>query len=35
MTNGETKSTNFIKSIIEKDIETDKYGKRVHTRFPP
>lgn len=26
---------NFIEEIIEKDNETGKYGKRVHTRFPP
>jgi glutaminyl-tRNA synthetase len=27
--------TNFIRSIIEQDLETNKYGGRVHTRFPP
>lgn len=27
--------TNFIRAIIEKDLETNKYGGRVHTRFPP
>ncbi|MDR2711785.1 MAG: glutamine--tRNA ligase/YqeY domain fusion protein [Clostridiales bacterium] len=26
---------NFIQSIINRDLETEKYGKRVHTRFPP
>jgi len=26
---------NFIEQIIEKDIAAGKYGKRVHTRFPP
>ena len=26
---------NFIRNIIEKDMEDDKYGGRVHTRFPP
>jgi glutaminyl-tRNA synthetase len=26
---------NFIKSIILDDLETNKYGGRVHTRFPP
>lgn len=26
---------NFIEEIIEKDNETGKFGKRVHTRFPP
>lgn len=27
--------SNFIRDIIDKDLETGKYGKRVHTRFPP
>ncbi|HHW48016.1 MAG TPA: glutamine--tRNA ligase/YqeY domain fusion protein [Clostridiaceae bacterium] len=27
--------TNFIHEIIEEDIRTNKYGKKVHTRFPP
>jgi glutaminyl-tRNA synthetase len=27
--------SNFIRQVIEKDIETGKYGGRVHTRFPP
>jgi glutaminyl-tRNA synthetase len=26
---------NFIKNIVNEDLETDKYGGRVHTRFPP
>jgi glutaminyl-tRNA synthetase len=26
---------NFIEQIVEKDLETGKNGKRVHTRFPP
>ena len=26
---------NFIKNIIDEDLETNKYGGRVHTRFPP
>ncbi|MDI6791027.1 MAG: glutamine--tRNA ligase/YqeY domain fusion protein [Thermodesulfobacteriota bacterium] len=26
---------NFIRNIIEEDLKTGKYGKRVHTRFPP
>ncbi len=34
-TSGESKSLNFIELIIEEDIRTEKYGKRVHTRFPP
>jgi len=28
-------STNFIDDIIHKDLESGKYGLRVHTRFPP
>lgn len=27
--------TNFIRTIIDEDIATGKYGGRVHTRFPP
>lgn len=27
--------SNFIREIILKDLETNKYGGRVHTRFPP
>ena len=27
--------TNFIHSIIEKDLENQKYGDKVYTRFPP
>ncbi|MCJ7508397.1 MAG: glutamine--tRNA ligase/YqeY domain fusion protein [candidate division Zixibacteria bacterium] len=30
-----TKSSNFIREIITKDLETNKYGGKVHTRFPP
>lgn len=30
-----TESLNFIEAIINHDNETGKYGKRVHTRFPP
>ena len=29
------KSSNFIKDIIDQDIENNKNGGRVHTRFPP
>ncbi len=29
------KSTNFIREIIDEDIQTGKYGGRVQTRFPP
>jgi glutaminyl-tRNA synthetase len=28
-------STDFIRTIIAEDLKTDKYGGRVHTRFPP
>lgn len=27
--------SNFIYNIIDKDLETQKYGDKVHTRFPP
>jgi glutaminyl-tRNA synthetase len=27
--------TDFIRTIIDEDMNTDKYGGRVHTRFPP
>jgi len=30
-----TGPSNFIRDIIEEDLRTDKYGGRVHTRFPP
>ncbi len=30
-----TPAPNFIRIIIQKDLEIDKYGGRVHTRFPP
>ncbi|KPJ71197.1 glutamine--tRNA ligase, partial [candidate division TA06 bacterium DG_78] len=30
-----TRSTNFIHEIIEEDLKTNKYGGKVHTRFPP
>ena len=30
-----TSPVNFIKSIILEDLKTNKYGGRVHTRFPP
>ncbi len=29
------KISNFIQDIIDKDTEENRYGKRVHTRFPP
>lgn len=28
-------SSNFIQNIIDKDLEQETYGKRIHTRFPP
>jgi glutaminyl-tRNA synthetase len=28
-------SKDFIRTIIEEDLKTDKYGGKVHTRFPP
>jgi len=34
-TSKETKSLNFIETIIEEDLKTGKYDKPVHTRFPP
>ena len=30
-----TGAANFIHAIINEDLETGKYGGRVHTRFPP
>jgi glutaminyl-tRNA synthetase len=29
------KSLNFIQTIIQKDLQTNKYNGRIHTRFPP
>ncbi len=34
-TTRESKSLNFIETIIEEDLKTGKYNKPVHTRFPP
>ncbi|HHT27989.1 MAG TPA: glutamine--tRNA ligase/YqeY domain fusion protein [Firmicutes bacterium] len=31
----ESKPSNFIQEAIENDIKTNRYGGRVHTRFPP
>ncbi len=31
----EPRPSNFVRDIILKDLETGKYGGRVHTRFPP
>lgn len=31
----EKKSKDFIREIIDEDIRTNRYGGRVHTRFPP
>jgi len=33
--NEEKKATNFIRDMIDEDNRTEKFGKRVHTRFPP
>jgi glutaminyl-tRNA synthetase len=33
--NESTTSENFIKAIIREDLKTNKWGGRVHTRFPP
>jgi glutaminyl-tRNA synthetase len=30
-----TLTSNFIRTIIDEDLKTNKYGGRVHTRFPP
>ena len=35
MTNDHIPPPNFIKKIIDEDIESGKYEGRVHTRFPP
>jgi glutaminyl-tRNA synthetase len=32
---GATAPSNFIRDIIDEDMRTNKYGGRVHTRFPP
>ncbi len=31
----EFRSRNFIQQVIDEDMKSDKYGGRVHTRFPP
>src|SRR5512147_13465 len=33
--NESTARTNFVREIIDEDLRTNKYGGRVHTRFPP
>ena len=36
MTTADSKAArDFIRDIIHHDLRTDKYGGRVHTRFPP
>src|SRR3984893_15925427 len=35
MSANETPSLNFLQQIIADDLKTNKYGGRVHTRFPP
>jgi glutaminyl-tRNA synthetase len=32
---GQAVRTNFIREIIDEDLRTNKYGGKVHTRFPP
>ncbi|MFX4262985.1 glutamine--tRNA ligase/YqeY domain fusion protein [Pelotomaculum propionicicum] len=32
---GYNTTSNFIQNIINEDFETNKYGRQVHTRFPP
>ncbi|NLE46530.1 MAG: glutamine--tRNA ligase/YqeY domain fusion protein [Chloroflexi bacterium] len=32
---GDRESSNFIRDIIDEDIQTGRFGGRVHTRFPP
>jgi len=34
-TTGSTPSSDFVRRLIAEDLETNKYGGRVHTRFPP
>lgn len=34
-TASETAASNFIHNIIDKDLQEQKYGDKVHTRFPP
>ncbi|MDY6877715.1 MAG: glutamine--tRNA ligase/YqeY domain fusion protein [Chloroflexota bacterium] len=34
-TTDSTPSSNFVRDIVEEDLGTNKYGGRVHTRFPP
>ena len=35
MSESNTVITNFIQKIIDEDNRSDKWGNRVHTRFPP
>ena len=35
MTENETRPTDFIRSAIEEDIKSSRFGGKVHTRFPP
>ena len=34
-TSEEKRPSHFIRAIVEEDLKTNKYGGRVHTRFPP
>ena len=33
--NNSTRPTDFIREIVEQDLKTNRYGGKVHTRFPP
>ncbi|HPC29168.1 MAG TPA: glutamate--tRNA ligase family protein, partial [bacterium] len=33
--NNSEKPSDFIREFIKQDIESDRFGGRVHTRFPP
>jgi glutaminyl-tRNA synthetase len=35
MATNDSTPSNFIQEIVEEDLRTNKYGGRVHTRFPP
>lgn len=35
MNEADSKPSDFIREVIKKDLESDKYEGRVHTRFPP
>jgi glutamyl/glutaminyl-tRNA synthetase len=33
--NGYNTPSNFIQNMINEDFDTNRFGRRVHTRFPP